>query len=399
VITFETPLALAGLVLPLVVAWLAARRQRAPEEPTGTVELWRNVASQAVSPVERRTRPPLALWLLVAALVAGILALSGPKFGPAGGAVPWRFVVDRSPSMYLDDNGKTRLEVALEELAKQLGTLEGEWLAVSGRETCEIASGEFPSAWARAPAGTWAGPEWASFDAPGTIWVTDGLPSSAPLSAGFVASGGPAVPGVVAVDAQGRWSFDGRELVREDVPATEVSQVAIDARLREGPLGRALEAWARARGYEVREQPNNARLVLELEGAGELAAGEVSGPGFRAPTRARAVPPFDGVPQRRLVDLGGECVARATFGRIRVGFEQLGPLEGDDAAFLLAWAREFDEWTTVEGISASERAAAGERNWKAPRVAPEPTRFPRERALLAGLAALLALAALVARRV
>lgn len=398
-ITFETPLALAGLVVPLVVAWLAARRQRAPEEPTGTVELWRNVASQAVSPVERRTRPPLALWLLVAALVAGVLAFSGPKFGPAGGALPWRFVVDRSPSMYLDADGSTRLEVALEQLTNELGTLEGEWLAVSGRETCEITSGGFPSRWKRAPVGTWANPEWATFDAPGTIWVTDRLPTNAPVSAGCSASGGPAVPGVVAVERQGRWTFDGRELVREELPETELPHVSIDPRLRSSPLGRAFEAWAQARGYEIHDASDAARLVLELEDEGDVAEGEVSGPGFRAPTRARAVPPFEGVPQRRLVDLGSECVARATFGRIRVGFEQLGPLEGDDAAFLLAWAREFDEWTTVEGISASERAAAGERSWKAPRVVPNAARFPRERAWLAGLAALLALAALVARRV
>ncbi|MCY3004276.1 MAG: hypothetical protein NTV21_20970, partial [Planctomycetota bacterium] len=223
--------------------------------------------------------------------------------------------------------------------------------------------------------------------------------ANAPVVAGLVASGGAPVPGVVAVDAQGRWSFDGRELVREEAPATEVSRVAIDARLREGPLGRALEAWAKARGFALAEQLDGARLVVELEDSGESVSGEVSGPGFRAAARARAVRPFDGVPQRRLVDLGGECVARATFGRIRVGFEQLGPLEGDDAAFALAWAREFDAWTLAEGIPLGERQGAGEARWQAPRNPPEPTRFPRERAWLAGIATLLSLAALVARRV
>lgn len=397
-IAFETPLALGLLALPLVVAWLAARRPRAPEEPTGTLELWRGIASQARSPSERRTRPPLALWLLVAALVAVVLALSGPRLGAGSAAVPWRFVVDRSPSMYLDSGGKTRLERALEELTKQLGPLEGEWIAASGRERCASVEGEFPEVWRGAPVGAWSEPEWSTFDAEGTLWVTDASARLAPVAAGFVASGGPAVPGLVASDATGRWVFDGRDVVREDVVATEVGEVVLDPKLRGGPLGTALEAWAKARRYDVREASARARLTLELETQGELLEGDVFGPGFRAATRARAVAAFEGVPQRRLVDLGDVCVARATMGHVRVGFESLGPIEGDDAAFALAWAREFDAWTLVEGCAESERAAAGELRWKPTKRPAEPQRFPHERAWLAALAAVLALVALGVRR-
>ena len=50
---------------------------------------------------------------------------------------------------------------------------------------------------------------WSAFDRPEHIWLTDAVPAHIPEFAGFVASGGPMVPGAIAEIPGGLLVWDG----------------------------------------------------------------------------------------------------------------------------------------------------------------------------------------------
>ncbi|MBI5434647.1 MAG: BatA domain-containing protein, partial [Planctomycetes bacterium] len=75
-IEFEHP-RFAWLALAPLALWLFARIVRAPDEPSGTVELWRELVASRPSS-RRRTLSNWRLWCASLALVAAAFALAAP---------------------------------------------------------------------------------------------------------------------------------------------------------------------------------------------------------------------------------------------------------------------------------------------------------------------------------
>jgi len=383
------------LLVPLV-PWLARRAARPPEVPIGTFELWQDVAELHGGARRAERRVPAWAWAAAVAILCAALAAVGPRGGTRATRT-WTVWVDLSPSLHLPLASGTRLDAALEALA---GVLRAElapgdrvrWRAL-GREPLELDPFERPrQAWlAPGPMGE-PEPEWAAHDEPGTLWVTDRVPTTSRTNAWLVASGGPGVPGAVAGDGRERVEVDAEgALVRVSVPAEGgvVVRGALPA-----VLERALRAWSEARGYVFGAHPDGARLVLEAAEAGDEEL-VLLGPGFRSAARGGATarsPGEEAVWLARTADGRELPVLLARPGRLRVHLRELAEPEGDPAAFALACGRLFDRFALprLEVVSLAERAAAGpggiERG-----AAPSAT--PRDEpgvveALLAGLAAL-----------
>src|SRR5690606_9718452 len=92
-------------------------------------------------------------------------------------------------------------------------------------------------------------PNWSSFDAPGTVWVTDRAPDVVRAHAGLIASGGPAAPGPVGTLGTTRLDWDGERVVEvaDGAPslALQVDE-ALPVELRE-----LAAYYAESRGFEV----------------------------------------------------------------------------------------------------------------------------------------------------
>lgn len=74
------PWALAGVMLPLILHWLARRPARPWPSATGTFAIWCALAAERpVAATGTRPRIPLAVWCLAAALALASLALCGPR--------------------------------------------------------------------------------------------------------------------------------------------------------------------------------------------------------------------------------------------------------------------------------------------------------------------------------
>ena len=114
-IDWGRPLGLVALVLPVLV-WIFARRDSAPQPArTGALRLWRQVAQQGPPRGERKRRPWTAAFILcLAALTLGALALGAPQRSAAAVRDPLHLLVDRSPSMFLDRDGRSRYAFALD---------------------------------------------------------------------------------------------------------------------------------------------------------------------------------------------------------------------------------------------------------------------------------------------
>ena len=406
------PAAAWALLLPVLFLLALRAFARPPEVVVGTLDLWRGISGPATPGRAGLRIPPWAL-LVALALLLGALAWLGPRGSRTRAVRTWTCVVDRSPSMELENGaGGTRLEAALASalawLARACGPEDRvRWLA-PGRSARELAPGERPEpAWLAPERGQGGEPEWALHDRPGALWVTDHEPTVARAGAGLFASGGAAVPGPVAADGHTTWLWDGETLLARASPR------ALAVRVRE-PAGQALpavlermlRAWCESRGFEL-ARATDAETLLEVELLAASGGGEelvLERDGWRASGRG-ALPAEDAGNTAAASDeiwlvgrsRGGATppVVRAGPGRIQVGLRELGEPSGDPALFALSWGRLFDRSALRPAgvVALAERRDAGQ-----PKSAPGYS-APAEESAGAGqgptIDALLALAALL----
>jgi hypothetical protein len=390
------------LGLPILVLWLARLVARPRPLATGTLELWKKVSRPLSRGERRRGRVPPAVWMCAAALGAAALALAGPRTPPDVRRI--RIAVDRSPSMYLPAASGTRIENACARAQEWLreaagGAIEVEWFARAGGRLVSASAPAPPAAWLTPPRVPAPELEVESWDEPGTLLVTDRAPDPPPRFAGYVASGGEAIPGPIGVEGTTRFDFDGRGVVAVPggAPARRVSVGGDQAE----PLRAILRAWGDARGVaiegegtvvlEVRRAPPGESAVVsagrdgwwaEADAVGRAASSDGEGE-----LEAWLVAPGD---QRALVSVGK--------GRIEVALASLREIGGDPAAFAVSWGSLFDRAALLPPglVEMRERLAAGDPESRAPHAGSRATRSPSPAAAaLAALAFLLAAGAFV----
>lgn len=397
---------LLGPLLLLFVRVLA----RPPQAVTGTLALWRALPEARAGRVGRARFPAWAL-LAALALTLGALAWLGPR--PRGLRAPraWTAVVDRSPSMGLALADGTRLAHALAAAEAWLAeALEpGEtvrWIS-PGRAPLVLALGLRPPAeWL---AGDGPEPDWAVFDAPGTLWITDREPPDPRRAAGLFASGGPAVPGPIALEGSASvWWEEGRLALRARAVAPAVRIVEPAGTALPEVLEGVLRAWCEARGHALVRAPAPDTL-LEVALAPGPAAEELlrfGRDGWRATGRAAALAPVPAGGEAEdwleatAADGAPRVLVRARPGRLDVALHDFAPPEGDPAAFALSCARLFERSCRLprDVVPLAERAEAGAALGVAPAA---PDRAPDTLAALgpaldAGLALAAGLAAAAA---
>ena len=426
-VDLERPLALLLLLLPLALLVLVRLRARPEEHATGTLEIWRRAAAGAPHSAARtRRRIPPAIWILCAALVCGAVAAAGPRRMDArhDGLL---VVVDRSPSMYLHSGGATRLEHALARARDWIGSVDHAritWAAPPARAASpsgedgfkipdmEPATGPaMPEAWKQAPNSPRGQPDFAAYDLPGCVWITDRAPDVLPVHAGYVCSGGEAVPGPIGVQDGHLVAWDGARMTATAEPVGPRMVTAVD----ELPelVVRAVSAWCAARGHElVREHRDSAALRIVGRVARNVVSPEVvvGRDGWSARASVAGDAPahlldFQSQPVMVLpmqTWLADETGARAWVthrpGHVSVALTSLDRLDGDPAAFAVSWASLFDACILLppDCVPLGERLSAGEQAARAPRAAPStrpaPNRWPATAAAVALVLALLALA-------
>lgn len=289
------PWAAALLLLPAVLLLLSMRRREKRTVLLGTARFFAGLAGGGGRTASRRITASRVLAAI--ALVAATGAAVGPA--PRGAEVPgvqWLVVVDRSPSMHLEmrgGRGGSRLASSLRAaraLLKDLdvpsstvryvdGSTPGASVGVA--QSLEAAP---PAVLLERPAVSLPEPSWGAFDRPGVLWVTDGVPPVPPSSAGWVASGGEAVPGPVGWGPDGALIWDGSG-----------SEPRTDATLRprawlggefDPVLVSFIRAWAADRGVALVETRKEAsELVVEGTGQPPLRNPDRSGgrDGWRVP--------------------------------------------------------------------------------------------------------------------
>jgi len=328
---WERPLAWWGLCLPLLILLAAKQPLRPRVMATGALSLWRRVLETPGTGGGERPAVPRGIWWLCAGLIAGVLAMAGPRSLAAGAARTWVVVVDRSPAIYLAAEAPastTRLERGLELLEEEWRDLVREGDTVrwfDGTEWSERAS--FPEAWRSAPRAPMRAPDWGRWDAPGSVWLCARPPLLEPEEASLCASGGRAAPGPVAIDGADRldWIDGGLVRVLGGAPRRSVRLVDVG-----GELADFVELWAEERGLELSSGGASGDDVLVIsKAAGEASAGAAQG--------------------------GVISVA--------LGEEALG--EKDPAEFALLWSERLDEaCLPATGLSpVSARAPIGNAIW------------------------------------
>ena len=418
-IDWGRPLGLLALLLPVLV-WLLAPRRGVPRAAhTGALALWRRVAAQEQGggkrPQRRRTA---ALWLCLAALTLGALALAAPRRAAAP-EQPWQLLVDRSPSMYLDRDGGSRYSFALDAACawldeRGIAPRRRAWAWWRGDTWVEAAGERPPPDWGRAPEIPAPEPPFATRDEARTLWISDRAPQQAPRRAGSCASGGAAVPGPVSSSGAERVEWDGTGL-RPGV-ARDAAAVVADGALPE-TLARLLRLWAQSRALRLASgeglvaslrvtssASDEPPVRVEVARDGWRMAVDVCGPGARAfDERGRRLEswltagPADPSARRTLVSFGP--------GRIDVAFcpaaSSIDPSvldAADPAAFAVSWARLFDACLLPAPgvVPLAERLDAGPAAFSepAPGAAREARADESPAALLAALAAVLSLGAL-----
>jgi hypothetical protein len=389
-IELERPWALVLLALPMALLLLVRLRARPEEDATGTLEIWRRAVQDApTSAARNRRRIPPAVWALCAALICAAVAIAGPHSAAEAESV--LVVVDRSPSMYLRDGDGTRLDHAVAMAHEWLAGHEPgsvRWIAPPSRPiprdlpefkftrlSADSTVGvDLPGAWKQAPEGSWEEPDFEAYDRPGCLWISDRLPSVEPRDAGYSCSGGRAVPGPVGVHDGHFVDWDGTKLVETGRAVAKQTVFAGDE-LPE-PISRAVQVWAKARGFEFSKQPDdtNAFRVLALglpdarfhdvtvgrDGWSGRATGDGNAllwmtdpPGFTA------LVPL----QPWLTDeIGSATWVSERPGMVSVAFTKLERIEGDPAAFAVSWGQLLDSavLSPAECVPLAERTAAGD---------------------------------------
>ncbi|MEM9802049.1 MAG: hypothetical protein AAGA20_17125 [Planctomycetota bacterium] len=420
------PVALIGLALPIAVIVLSLRRERPVVVPLGTARLFETSATEADAVPRRRLSA--ARWAAIVALVLGTLAAAAPRPAPAD-EMPRTYTafVDRTPSMGLPHDpgrpdGPTRLDAAIESAQGWLAAEERGPILVEWRDASEPGSTRAPAASPSSPppsdlvrvrAAPADEPIWPALDRQGALFVTDRLPRARRVAAGVFASGGPAVPGAVAVGPEGAlvWAGDDDGALlpssRDERPTVAVgASVALE-------IDALVRLWADERGVRVIDSMDGASLLVEApaESAGEVPLVRAGRDGWSAsfrPARERAA--LRGGRPWLIDEAGGLLVAHAP-GRIDLLFAEMVREGGDDAEFAVSWAALLDEALRAPSfvVPLSERAAAGKPAVLEPLVPPAPDAADGERArrratlgrwaelALASAAALAGLVALVLR--
>lgn len=438
-IEWVRPLGLVGLVLPLVVL-LAARTPSRPRElATGTIAIWRRVdPGSAVHARRARPRIPLVVWLIALALTAGGLALGGPQPRTSGSSRTWTLIVDLSPSMSLpvdpaDPQSLLRGEVAYQRAEQWMretassddtfeqvligrsasGEMRGAPIPATGEELRELLQ--------RSGAEGLPGPFWHEHDRPGTLWITDRIPSYEPQHAGYAVSGGAAVAGPVASSGTTRIDWD-TEGWAEVEGGAAIGVVRLTRSRTDDPADGAtrdrspddlglplvlvdvITAWAEARALVLRQDElrgaEEERLVVSFAQASELQASTLSRDGWSVSGEIAAQQSTaPGTPLDVWRDSVERPLVRAHPGRLDVSWVSLEEPRGDPAAFAVSWAALLDRaLLPARGVVAlAERRAAGPSAFRPPSSAPlseaQPV-APAYDAWLAAAAALLAFAAL-----
>jgi hypothetical protein len=350
------PAALVALILPLAVLVGARLFDRPEEVATGTLDIWERLrAARPPNPGRARRRIPLAVWILALGLSLGAVALAGPRMRAPETTRSFRFLVDVSPSMNLPLAKASRRERAL---AMALA-----WL---GREQ--------PGArveWMERPQ-----PFGAEDDEPDAVWVTDRAPIPPPRRAGFFASGGPAVPGPIAVDGSTRFDWDGARIV-EVAGGAPKRRVEVHGALPP-PIARFLDAWAGARGAVVAAVGDD-RPALVFHGAPPSSSGtpatfEAGRDGWTATGAALGSAPSsdgEGPLATWLADASGRALVSTGAGRVHCPWTSMDEPRGDPAAFAVSWAQLLDNSVLPPAgvIELGERLAAGEEASAAPSTA------------------------------
>lgn len=398
-VVWERPWSLWLIAIPVALLLATLRRPRAETLATSDLESWRSVvASRGAGFPRAPRRMPLALALAALACALAALAIAGPRTGDS--ALRWTAVLDTSPSMHLplgdgSSSTATRTQRAV-AMARELAVRAGAqlaWIAPPHDLT--------PRA---DPAETWSGrtspatSPFEAWDVPGALWVTDAAPENPPRDAGFVAAGGAAVPGTVAVERTFRLDWDGEFLLRLD-GAVAPRPVVVDG-LLDGPLDRALRAWASARGFALKGDVDDPALRIAARREGPARDLEAGREGWSALGVARGTAPIqdDDGDLRVWLASSGEPLVTSGVGRIHLAWIPTQEPQGDPAAFAVSWAKLFDESVRpLPGVvPLDERQAAGEPRSVAPRSAPRAGDEPRDW-ILAAFATALALGALLLR--
>ena len=314
-IDWTRPLGFLALLLPVALLVASRSLDRPAAMATGTLDIWRRVLAARPPPARgARRRIPPAIWLLAAALALGALALAGPR-RPVESRRALRVLVDARPSTALALGAGTRRERAVEAARRWIGDH-----LPAGTEV----------AWLERADGF--GPEDDRSDA---LWVTDRAPEPPPERAGFVASGGDAVPGPIAVDGTTRYDWDGERIVAVPDGAPR-RRVAVEGS-PPGPIAGVLAAWAGARGFEIGSEPGGAPVALAVRTAAapperELAVGR---DGWEA--RAKVGGSLPALPAW-LADGAGRALVVSEPGRVESAIVALDDPRGDPAAFAVSWA-------------------------------------------------------------
>lgn len=272
------PWAAVLLLLPLFLLLFSLRRVEQRTVLLGTARFFSGLSEGGGRSSSRR----LTTSRVLAALA--LLAATGAAMGPAprrsaDPEISWLVVVDRSPSMYLEaaaGSGRSRLDAALvaaRALLEGAGVpssrvryVDGSTAGATVGATRAVEAAP-PAALLDRPTRALPEPSWGAFDREGVLWVTDRAPSDPPSEAGWVASGGEAVPGPVGWGPEGALLWDG--------PGTEPrSEPALRPRAWIGGpldpvLGSFVAAWAAERGVMlVEDREEGTELVVE--GAGPV---------------------------------------------------------------------------------------------------------------------------------
>lgn len=416
----ERPWAAALLLLPLLLLLLSLRRVDRRTVLLGTARFFSGLAGAGGKSSSRRLSASRILAAL--ALVAATAALMGPS--PRAGAEPemtWLVVVDRSPSMHLQvapGSNDSRLEAALaaarDLLEESSGSsdvrvrfLDGSRPGAAAGAVRSLSEGA-PAELLEVPEEDLAAPAWGAFDRAGVLWVTDREPGPAPSEAGWVASGGAAVPGPVGVGARGALVWDG--------PGSEPRWDEGRRRrcLVRGAVDPVLEAfvrdWANDRGVVLVDGAAEG-VELVVEGRGPLPAGAASRSGGRDGWRvgfSAGPAELAGVPWWTYGEAALVARRRGSveFAPLRLGGE---PAPAD--AFAVSMAGLLDEALATPRwlVPFGEREGAGDASVRAPLMPPraaadqESARGDRDRGrrlavtVLAVLAAVLGALAAVLR--